>query len=805
MSGENQQFDSILEQAASEIRGESIADEAVEAAAARVWARLSNEAQPAGQIRTCADFQALIPDYRAGRLSAARALLFKDHTHECVACRKALEGSKVIEFPVSRRRPVTARPAFRWAAAAAVVLAAGLGTWNVVERFGATSVRPTVEAVNGALYRVSERGSEPLAVGAELPAGAEIRTAKDSNAVVRLRDNSVVEVGARSAFSVTDGGVDLTVKLARGSVIVQAAKRRAGHLYVTTADCSVAVSGTIFSVSAGLKGSRVSVIEGQVKVTQGGTGKVLQSGGQASTSELLEAVPVREEIGWSRNLAKHLARMRDVAPPGPEPRYSSTLLARLPDTVAVYAAIPNVATYLGGTQAVFRQKMADDPAWREWLKTRGAHAEAILDKLRAASDYLSGEILIVAVTGADGKVLAPVFLAETRRAGLDEFLKRESGGALHLASEGNLAAFSTEPEALRAALAKTGGGFAATPLGQRVAEAYREGAGLLLSVDLERFGGSKDLRYFMAGQRQVGGKTEMRASLGFSGTRPGVVSWLAAPGPIGALDYVSPEATVVSAFAVQTPAKILADTFGKGLGPLPPAAETGVDVAEIAATLGGEFSFAIDGPVFPTPSWKVVAEVYDPARLQAALGKIVETVNGKHAKPLLRAARETVGGRTYFMIGGADENPLTEAHYTFADGYVILAANRTLLNRAIEYRATLYTLARSPEFTALVPRDRHADFSGLLYYNVASTVKQYAGVLGGFLSPPQKKMLDEMGSSKPTLVTAYGEPDGMSFAGSGSLFNVSLANLLTGNVFGGGMPPFGGKGGGTRGPRPAYH
>ena len=180
-------------------------------------------------------------------------------------------------------------------------------------------------------------------------------------------------------------------------------------------------------------------------------------------------------------------------------------------------------------------------------------------------------------------------------------------------------------------------------------------------------------------------------------------------------------------------------------------------------------------------------------------------MNGKRAKPLLRAARETVSGRTYFMIGGADENPLTEAHYTFADGYVILAANRTLLNRAMEYRATGYTLAKSPEFTALIPRDRHADFSGLLYYNVAATVKQYAGVLGGFLSPPQKKMLDELGSSKPTLVTAYGEPDGMSFAGSGSLFNVSLANLLTGNVFGGGLPSFGGKSVGTRGPRPAYH
>ena len=73
---------------------------------------------------------------------------------------------------------------------------------------------------------------------------------------------------------------------------------------------------------------------------------------------------------------------------------------------------------------------------------------------------------------------------------------------------------------------------------------------------------------------------------------------------------------------------------------------------DITAPLGGEVTMAFDGPMVPTPRWKFILEVYDPATLQSTIGKLVESFN-REIKPQeqsLQLTQRQVGSRTYFVI-----------------------------------------------------------------------------------------------------------------------------------------------------------
>ena len=72
-----------------------------------------------------------------------------------------------------------------------------------------------------------------------------------------------------------------------------------------------------------------------------------------------------------------------------------------------------------------------------------------------------------------------------------------------------------------------------------------------------------------------------------------------------------------------------------------------------------------------------MTEVYDPVKMQAALQSSPKPTAGRRESrnQPLRIAQEVVEGRTYYMIAGGDGS-LTEAHYTFADGYMIAGPTR---------------------------------------------------------------------------------------------------------------------------------
>ena len=769
MTPENTRMDPALERAVSEICEDVLPDEVVEAAAARVWARL---AHPAEHIRTCADFQALIPDFRARRLPEARALLLEDHLHECVACRHVIEG-KVVPIPVNIPERTQSAPraahsfAPRWAIAAGILATGGLVAWFTIVQFGGHSGRAIVQSVNGTLYEVSADGIRVMSAGEMLRDGVEIRTARDSSAMLALRDGSLVEMRERSDFATSQSAADVTVHLGRGSIIVQAAKRRSGHLYVSTADCRVAVTGTVFGVTAGVKGSRVSVVQGEVHVTQDNHEQVLHEGDQVSTSASLEPANLKDDFAWSHNpsLLRQLAALREDLSRlrMPHVRYSSRLLGLLPASTIFYASIPNLAQYLGEARNVFRQRAQESPELQAWLSGRGAAILPVLDKLKAANEYLGDEIAIFGVPNTSG----PVFLAEVKHEGFPEFLKK-FGLPVALQMRGNLALFSPSHDALAVALDS---GFAHTPFYARIDEAYKEGAGLLLCADLEKMSPHpipQGVRYLIAEQREIAQHMETRAAIGFEGPRTGIASWLGPPAPMGALDYVSPEATFVMAFAMTNPAVILDQAVDQAPEFLPK--HEGSDVhTQIAASLGGEFALAVDGQPFPVPSWKLVAEVYDRARFEAAIQKAVATYN-------LRFGQETVDGRTFYMIGLSDPNPLTEAHYTFASGYLIAAPTRALVSRALQVKTNGAGIARTPGFLALLPRDHYTNASALIYQNIGTSLAPFAGLLG-------PKAAENMSNLKPFLIAAYGEPDRIALASTGDMLGMSLNNLLSGSVF----------------------
>ena len=872
MKASKKDLNDILDRATAEIRSERVDQAVVESAAERVWATLSNEPATASapaahveHIRNCDDFQKLIPEYLSGSLSPARSLLFEDHTHECIPCRKALKEARygvaaVPLGPGASKTSASRRTVVRWAIAASILV--GIGVLSLTyDRFftgGGGAFQMVVHAMEGQAYLVSDADTQGLAVGQEIKPGDKVRTAKDAGAVVKLPDGSLIEMRERSEFSVTDGAQGTTIHLDRGNIIVQAAKQtRLRHLYVQTDDCLVSVVGTVFSVNNGTKGSRVSVVEGEVHVEHGGKQDVLHPGDQVATANI-ERVPVKDEIAWSRDAARYRQMLADlrkeiderVARPGL--RYSTRLLDMTPEDTAFYVAIPNLAETLAESNKIIQERLAQNPELSQWwdkeqASSRGKQVwDKAVSKIAEFGEQIGDEIVLTAQLARTGKGEpdGPLVMTTLRNPGsfrsyaegqlstlnlgskkapgvrfVDDPMTEMRTAAANTTSDlyvwinGDVLVASPKIEYLQRVAASTktvsAGQYAEGSFRSRIADIYHDGAGFIIAADLQRFIaqskgddartnaaldrlGVTNLKYFIAEIKEVQGKSFNRATLSFSDTSHGMASWLAAPGPMGALEFISPEANVVAAFVVKEPAALVDDLmsalnaidpkFSEHLGRF--QNETGLNIKDdFAKPLGGEFAFAVDGPLLPKPSWKMVFEVYDSAHLQQTFERVVEKMNElavREGKKGFQWDRSESGGRTFYTLKSLDFG--LELSYTYSNGYLIAGPSRALIDRAVKYHDSGYTLLHSPRFVAALPEDKQANFSALIYQNLAPVLGGIAKRVGGAASglpEVQRKGLSSLVGG-PVLAYAYAQGDHISFALNGEEGPIGLkpSNLI---------------------------
>jgi uncharacterized protein (TIGR03435 family) len=148
-----------------------------------------------------------------------------------------------------------------------------------------------------------------IAIGGAIvwPRGVRVYAAGNDGLQVTLTDHSGVEMRAHSELTVDRGSDGIQVFVRNGDIIVTAADRRDGRLYVQTKDMTVDAGDSVFLVSAAQDGSRVGVIEGEVRVREGNTETSLRPGEQVATSATIVPRPLTEGITWSRNATSHRA------------------------------------------------------------------------------------------------------------------------------------------------------------------------------------------------------------------------------------------------------------------------------------------------------------------------------------------------------------------------------------------------------------------------------------------------------------------------------------------------------------------
>ncbi|MFZ0299013.1 MAG: hypothetical protein WAM13_11755 [Candidatus Sulfotelmatobacter sp.] len=457
----------------------------------------------------------------------------------------------------------------------------------------------------------------------------------------------------------------------------------------------------------------------------------------------------------------------------PPLRTESRLLPRLPMETTYYVAFPNYGETAHQTVETLRQELQASAVLRDWwqhgeLSSTGPKLQDFLEKFYEVSQYLGDEIVVSGETGgipekgaASRKLL---IVAELRKPGLknalEQILKENRGETqsrirvldlqqLAQAESGSGAeqlVVLVRPDFVIAAenLQSVRGfnsfldarttDFASTPFGQRLKEAYQGGTSALMAADLHTIlnqippgrqqnqnifdrTGLKDAKYVVWEYRHQAQGSEGRMELSFVGPRHGIASWLAAPARLGSLDFVSPQASIVSSVNLKNLGEIFDDIkeISSSSNPKALATLTLTEQAmhinlkdDLLSLLPGEITMEAEGFAEPKPDWKIILRTSDADHLQQTLAKMLATT----PFPAMEFVED---GITYHSLTIPSTPKPMQIVYAFAEGYLIVASSHETVAAAIRLHKSGESFAKSTKFTASLPAGYPADISALLY------------------------------------------------------------------------------------------
>ena len=797
-----------LEKALEEIKAEDVDVATLDAARARVWAKMTHTV-----TATCTEFREDFDAYLRKELSDTRRLLLEDHLSRCPGCRTRiaeLKGERTIVAMPQRSSSRWMRWGTMAAAAALLLGVVYLGRDAIDGMMAPGGPRATVVAANGGLYRLPV-GS--LDAGAAIGEHESVRTGPGAHAVLRLADGSMVDVNERTEMYVTAAWSGQTIHLQRGDIIVKAAKQRRGHLRVLTRDSIASVKGTVFAVSAGMGGSVVSVVEGSVAVNQPGREVLLSPGQQAASIPTL-ATSVASAVAWSPDAESYLELLRsfvkierDLANFPAELRTNSSLLSHVPAGAVVYGTVPNPGLTIDRALSLAEEQSAQNATFGAWWNSEtGRLLRQMMDRVQSVNSLLGDEIVFCATVPAVNEPV-PIVMARVqpgKRSELStalEGLFAATGEALGSYSvSDDLMVVSNTPAHLAWALAHQGEG-AGSPFATAIGERYQRGVGWLIGMDAQplvsmastddappiKLAGMMGMKYIFLEQRAPAGAVENEVTFAFQGARTGMGSWLADAGSGGAAEYLPVDALAAAYVSTREPLQLF-EEFTAQITKATPDFEHGLSsmdeklgpgfVQNLAGALGTEAALALTGLSTSGPTWVLASVANNPSVIDGSLQKLVDTFNAELGPEdqgkRIALTQEIANGRTWNTIkpGGVPVG----FSWTYDRGYMVAGSDRASAERAIATANGGSPLVWSPEFLGQLPSSAGLHPSAFGWLNAKGAL----GMLSALTANPAISEL--VAGRDPILVVFDGSPEQIHAASrtriSGLIMDVMLLQNL---------------------------